>query len=97
MYAGLLTHLTKYNILSLEQYGFQKNMTMENATFTLINNILTAMNNKSRSAGIFCDIKKAFDCVSHNMFMAKMEFCGITSKILYTQCLKDKISASVYK
>jgi hypothetical protein len=58
MYARLLTHLTKYNILSSEQYGLQKNMTMENATFTLMNKILTAVNNKSRAVGIFCDIKK---------------------------------------
>jgi hypothetical protein len=52
MYAKILTHLSKYNILSSEQYGFQNNMTTENATFTLINKILTAMNNKPRAAGI---------------------------------------------
>jgi hypothetical protein len=92
MYARLLTHLSKYNILSSEQYGFQKNTTTKNATFTLINKILTAMNNKSRAAGIFCDIKKAFDCVNHKIILAKMEFYGITGKekTLYTQYLKDR-------
>ena len=29
----LLSHLTKYNILILEQYGFKKNLTTENATY----------------------------------------------------------------
>jgi hypothetical protein len=92
MYARLLTHLSKYNILSSEQYGFQKNMTTENATFTLINRMLTAMNNKSRAAGMFCDKKKAFDCVNHKILLAKMEFYGITGKekTLYTQYLKDR-------
>jgi hypothetical protein len=45
-------------------------MTTENATFTLINKILTAMN-KSRAAGISCDIKTAFNCVNHNILLAK--------------------------
>jgi hypothetical protein len=87
-----MTHLSTYNILSSEQYGFQKNMTMENSMFILINKILIAMNNKSRAAGIFCDIKKAFDCANHNILLAKMEFYGITGKekTLYTQYLKDR-------
>jgi hypothetical protein len=67
---------------------FKKNMTMENAMFTLINKILTAMN-KSRAAGLFCDIKRAFDCVNHKILLAKMELYGITGKE-YTQYLKDR-------
>jgi hypothetical protein len=50
------------------------------------------VNNKSRAAGIFCDIKKAFDCVNHKILLAKMEFYGITGKekTFYTQYLKDR-------
>jgi len=57
MQTRLKSHLTKYNIFSSEQYGFRKNLTTENATYTLTNEILTAMNNKSIAGGIFCDIE----------------------------------------
>jgi hypothetical protein len=30
--------------------------------------------------GIFCDIRKAFDCVDHGILMSKMEYCGTTGK-----------------
>jgi hypothetical protein len=33
----LIDHLNKYGILSLRQYGFQKNLSMENAVYTLLN------------------------------------------------------------
>jgi hypothetical protein len=32
MQTRLMSHLTKYNILSSEQYGFRENLTTDNAT-----------------------------------------------------------------
>jgi hypothetical protein len=37
MHTRLMSHLTKYIILSSEQYGFRKNLTTDNATCTLTN------------------------------------------------------------
>jgi hypothetical protein len=89
MYTRLMCHLTKYNILFSEQYSCKKNLTTDNATNTLTNEILTAMNNKSQAGGIFifCDVKKGSDCVNHNILLLKMEFHGIIGKdknTLYT-------------
>ena len=30
-----MDHLTKYNILSIDQYGFRKNLSTKNATYKL--------------------------------------------------------------
>jgi hypothetical protein len=38
-----------------------KKLTMEKATYELINNILSALNDKLIMGGIFCELGKAFD------------------------------------
>ena len=68
------------NILVQEQYGFQIHSSPEQAAFTLINSILTAMNNNQMVGGIFCDLQKAFDCVNHKILLQKLEFYGVKGK-----------------
>ena len=41
----------------------------EQAAFSLINSILTAMNNNQIVGGIFCDLQKAFGCVNHKTLL----------------------------
>jgi len=65
MQTRILKHLTKYNILHNEQYGFRIGLKTDNAIYELTVEILNAMNNKQIVGGIFCDLEKAFDCVDH--------------------------------
>jgi hypothetical protein len=54
---------------------------MELASYNLINKILQALNNKIKVRGIFFDIEKAFDCVSHTTLLSKLQYYGITENI----------------
>jgi len=80
MKTRILKHLTKYNILSTEQYGFRTGLKTDNA-------ILNAMNNKLLVGGIICDLEKAFD-----ILLFKLKFYGITGKdiALYHSCLDNR-------
>jgi hypothetical protein len=59
---------------------FRTHSSTEKASFTLINNILTAMNNKLKVGGIFCDLQKEFDYLNHEILLKKLEFYGIEGK-----------------
>jgi hypothetical protein len=69
-------------ILTRNQYGFRTNHSIEQATFSLINSILKALDNRQIIGGIFCGIQKAFDCVDHKTLLNKLKFYGIEGKFM---------------
>jgi hypothetical protein len=75
---------TSNNIFTNSQFGFRKNSSTYKAAYKLITDVLAALNNKQIVGGMFFDLEKAFDCVNHDILLAKMEYYGIRG-VMYTQ------------
>jgi hypothetical protein len=56
---------------------FYKNSSTSDTTYKLLKEILDALNNNLLVGGIFCDLRKAFDCINHDLLLSKMEFYGV--------------------
>ena len=92
IYKRLYSYLDKNRILSKDQFGFRKTLSTSSATDVLMNSILSAFDNKKYVGGLFCDIRKAFDTVNHELLLTKLESYGIlgSSYKLLKSYLKDR-------
>jgi len=66
--------------LDEHQFGFRGEVSTENASHILLNEILEAMNKKQMVGGIFSDLHKAFDCINHDVLLEKLKFYGVSGK-----------------
>ena len=64
-------------ILSDSQYGFRTGMSMVHAAAELVEQISSAIDGQSCCAGVFIDLKKAFDTVDHELLVEKLNVYGI--------------------
>ena len=73
----LLKFCGKYSVISPVQYGFQKGISTTDALMRLTEQIYSALDNKCHFIAAIIDVKKACDCVNHDILKAKLERYGI--------------------
>ena len=84
--------LTEKSIISEEQFGFRPKFTTEYAILDIYEKILNNLDNRQTTCAIFLDLAKAFDTVSHDILLQKLEAYGIwgTCLKLFESYLKNR-------
>lgn len=60
-----------------EQYGFIRGRSTEQAMLDIVYKIIDAIENKKIALGVFLDLSKAFDSISHHILLKKLNYYGI--------------------
>ena len=59
------------------KFGFRINVSTNNALMSIVENIQTQLDDGKYSAGVFVDLKKAFDTVDHNILLKKLDYYDV--------------------
>lgn len=74
LYTRIYSYLNKIDFINKKQYGFRPKSSTLTAVIDLITNIKESIDKKQIVLGIFIDLKKAFDSVSHPKLLQKLKY-----------------------
>lgn len=82
LYTRLQNYLSSINFISSRQYGFRSKSNTLTATIDLVTKIKQNIDEKNIVLGVFIDLKKAFDTVSHVLLLEKLKIIGVSGSAL---------------
>lgn len=82
LFNRLIEFLEINNLLDGEQHGFRKGRSATTAAIDFIESIINAIEAGEKVGGLFMDLSKAFDSVSHNLLIKKLTKFKIKDPIL---------------
>ena len=88
----VMNFLTEEKVISEQQFGFRPKFSTEYAILDIYEKLIHNLDNTMSSCAIFLDLAKAFDTVSHDILLQKLEAYGIrgNSLKLFESYLKDR-------
>ena len=77
MHSRFIVFLEEKHILYYRQFGFRKDFSTNHAILILLDCIQKAIDDGKFAWGIWKSIEKAFDTVSHDILLEKLNYYGI--------------------
>ena len=73
----LINYMEQHNLLNDFQYGFRRGRSTALAVMGLLEYVVGGFEEGMHVGATLCDLSKAFDCISHDVLLAKLVYYGL--------------------